>query len=73
MRMNNDRELLSDIISHYKNIQTNLDNIRLLKYPIVEIIENGETGEKVVKKFPYSFDEYLNPNSELLKVNKFKR
>lgn len=73
MRVNNDRELLSDIISHYKSIQTNLDNIRLLKYPIVEIIENGETGEKVVKKFPYSFDEYLNPNLELLKVNKFKR
>jgi hypothetical protein len=25
----------------------------------------------VLKQFPYSFDEYLNPNLELLKVNKF--
>lgn len=71
MMLSNNRELLSDIMAHYKTIQTNLDNIRLLKYPIIEIVENEETGEKVVKKFPYSFDEYLNPNMELLKVNKF--
>ena len=71
MMVSNNRELLSDIIAHYKTIQTNLDNIRLLKYPIIEIVENEETGEKIVKKFPYSFDEYLNPNLELLKVNKF--
>ena len=71
MMMSNNRELLADIMAHYKTIQTNLDNIRLLKYPMIEIVENEETGEKVVKKFPYSFDEYLNPNLELLKVNKF--
>lgn len=73
MLLSNNRELLSDIIAHYKNIQTNLDNIRLMKYPIIEIIEDGESGEKRVKKFPYSFDEYLNSNQELLKVNKFIR
>jgi len=67
----NNRELLADIMAHYKTIQTNLDNIRLLKYPIMEIVEDEESGEKVVKRFPYSFDEYLNPNQELLKVNKF--
>jgi hypothetical protein len=40
---------------------------------MIEIIEDGESREKVVKKFPYSFDEYLNSNLELLKVNKFTR
>jgi hypothetical protein len=73
MNLTNNQELLSDIMSHHKNIQTNLDNIRLLKYPMIEIIEDGESREKVVKKFPYSFDEYLNSNLELLKVNKFTR
>jgi hypothetical protein len=73
MNLTNNRELMSEIISHYKNIQTNLDNIRLLKYPMIEIIEDGDSGDKIVKKFPYSFDEYLNPNLELLKVNKFMR
>jgi len=72
MRMSNNRELLSDIVSHYKNIETNLDNIRLMKYPIMEVIED-DADTKIVKRLPYSFDEYLNPNLELLKVNKFIR
>jgi hypothetical protein len=68
--MTNNKELLRDIVSHHKNVKTNLDNIRSLKYPITEMVDE-EQHRHVLKQFPYSFDEYLNPNLELLKVNKF--
>jgi hypothetical protein len=69
--MTNNKELLRDIVSHHKNVKTNLDNIRSLKYPITEMVDEEQKQQHVLKQFPYSFDEYLNPNLELLKVNKF--
>jgi hypothetical protein len=71
--MTNNKELLLNIVSHHKNVRTNLDNIRSLKYPITEMVDEEENQQHrhVLKQFPYSFDECLNPNLELLKVNKF--
>jgi hypothetical protein len=69
LKKTNNQELLSEIVSHNKHIKTNLDNIRALKYPIIEIVQEGSLH--VLKQFPYCFDDFLNPNFELLKVNKF--
>ena len=71
--MTNNKELLLNIVSHHKNVRTNLDNIRSLKYPITEMVDEEENQQyrHVLKQFPCSFDECLNPNLELLKVNKF--
>lgn len=69
-QMNNNRELLSEMVSHRKNIKNNLDTIRSLKYPIIEVVQDGITH--VLKELPYSLDLF-NPNLDLLKVNKFLR
>jgi hypothetical protein len=69
-QMNNNRELLSEMVSHRKNIKNNLDTIRSLKYPIIEVVQDGITH--VLKQLPYSLDLF-NPNLDLLKVNKFLR
>jgi hypothetical protein len=69
-QMNNNRELLSEMVSHRKNIKNNLDTIRSLKYPIIEVVQDGVTH--VLKELPYSLDVF-NPNLDLLKVNKFLR
>lgn len=69
-QMNNNRELLSEMVSHRKNIKNNLDTIRSLKYPIIEVVQEGSTH--VLKELPYSLDVF-NPNLDLLKVNKFLR
>jgi hypothetical protein len=69
-QMNNNRELLSEMVSHRKNIKNNLDTIRSLKYPIIEVVQDGVNH--VLKQLPYSLDLF-NPNLDLLKVNKFLR
>jgi hypothetical protein len=83
------KKLLRDATVINKVIQTNINTIRAIKYPICEIVkestynyvdENGDlldeknvskTEYNVLKQFPYSFDDYLNPNLELLEVKKY--
>jgi hypothetical protein len=67
----NNKELLGEIAASHKNIKKSLDAIRAIKYPVAEIVEDGES--MVLKQLPYSPAELLNPNWELLKVNKFLR
>jgi hypothetical protein len=67
----NNRELLADIGACHKNIKKSLDGIRAIKYPVAEVVVEGDL--MVLKQLPYSPVELLNPNLELLKVNKFLR
>ena len=67
----NNKELLGDIAVSHKNIKKSLDGIRAIKYPVAEVVLDGDS--MVLKQLPYSPVELLNPNWELLKVNKFLR
>ena len=62
-------KLLNDVVLKHQVIKSNINIIRALKYPINEIVD--ENSENVLKQYPFSFDDYLNPNMELLKVIKY--
>lgn len=62
-------KLLNDAVLKHQVIKSNINIIRALKYPINEIVD--ENSENVLKQYPFSFDDYLNPNMELLKVIKY--
>ena len=65
----NNEKLLNDVVLKHQTIKSNINIIRSLKYPITEIVDEGINN--VLKQYPFSFDEYLNPNIELLKVTKY--
>ncbi|NBQ17408.1 hypothetical protein EBU24_03760 [bacterium] len=65
----NNEKLLNDVVLKHQTIKSNINIIRSLKYPITEIVDEGINN--VLKQYPFSFDEYLNPNMELLKVTKY--
>jgi hypothetical protein len=65
----NNEKLLNDAVLKHQTIKSNINIIRSLKYPITEIVD--ENSENVLKQYPFSFDDYLNPNMELLKVTKY--
>lgn len=67
----NNKELLGEIAACHKNIKKSLDGIRAIKYPVAEVVVEGDA--MILKQLPYSPVELLNPNLELLKVNKFLR
>ena len=65
----NNEKLLNDVVLKHQIIKSNINIIRALKYPITEIVDEGLNN--VLKQYPFSFDEYLNPNMELLNVTKY--
>jgi hypothetical protein len=65
----NNEKLLNDVVLKHQTIKSNINIIRALKYPITEIVDEGINN--ILKQYPFSFDEYLNPNMELLKVTKY--
>ena len=67
--ISNDIQLLKDVILKHQIINNNIKIVRSIKYPINEVV--NEDGVNILKQYPYSFDEFLNPNLDLLKVNNF--
>ena len=88
---NKNKRLLKDIALKHQSINDILTVVRLIKYPIHEVVEEtvydrvdddenfideSKAPKKTMnalKQYPYSFDDFFNPNLDLLKVLKYEK